>query len=483
MRFFYLSIVIFALANVGCATRNNRPPPNIVIVFVDDMGYGDLTCYGSKGPPTPNIDRLAQQGIKFTDFYVAQAVCSASRAALLTGCYNIRVGIQGALGPNAKVGLNPKEFNLARVCKSRGYATAIFGKWHLGHLPQFMPWNQGFDQYAGLPYSNDMWPRHPETPKAYPPLPLYENQKVIETNPDMDKLTGFYTDHAVRFIDEHGDRPFFLYVPHTMPHVPLGAGPNFKGKSGFGLYGDVVAELDWSVGQIDEALRRNNLEDNTLLIFSSDNGPWTTYGDHAGSAGPLREAKGTSFEGGVREPFIARWPGHIPAGAVCREPAMTIDLLPTIAKLLDVKLPPNRKIDGKDIWPLLSGAPGAKSPHEALFIYWQEHLEAVRSGPWKLHFPHDYRETPKVRAHGGTPTKPGVGHIDLALFDLENDVGETTNVAPQHTDVVRRLQRLAAEMRKDLGDSATKQKGTGRREPGRAPSPATATAPATAPSK
>jgi arylsulfatase A len=475
MRFFCLSIVIFALANVGCAAKNSRPP-NIVIVFVDDMGYGDLTCYGSKGPPTPNIDRLAQQGIKFTDFYVAQAVCSASRAALLTGCYNIRVGIQGALGPNAKVGLNPSEFNLARVCKSKGYATAIFGKWHLGHLPQFMPWNQGFDQYAGLPYSNDMWPRHPETPKAYPPLPLYENQKVIETNPDMDKLTGFYTDHAVRFIDEHRDKPFFLYVPHTMPHVPLGAGPNFKGKSGFGLYGDVVAELDWSLGQIAEALRRNNLEDNTLLIFSSDNGPWTTYGDHAGSAGPLREAKGTSFEGGVREPFIARWPAHIPAGEVCHEPAMTIDLLPTIAKLLNVDLSANKKIDGKDIWPLLSAPPGAKSPHDALFIYWQEHLEAVRSGQWKLHFPHDYRETPKIRAHGGTPTKPGVGHIDLALFDLENDVGETTNVAAQHPDVVQRLGQLADEMRTDLGDSATKQKGTGRREPGRAAPPATAAA-------
>ena len=475
MRFFCLSIVIFALANVGCAAKNSRPP-NIVIVFVDDMGYGDLTCYGSKGPPTPNIDRLAQQGIKFTDFYVAQAVCSASRAALLTGCYNIRVGIQGALGPNAKVGLNPSEFSVARVCKSKGYATAIFGKWHLGHLPQFMPWNQGFDQYAGLPYSNDMWPRHPETPKAYPPLPLYENQKVIETNPDMDKLTGFYTDHAVRFIDEHRDKPFFLYVPHTMPHVPLGAGPNFKGKSGVGLYGDVVAELDWSLGQIAEALRRNNLEDNTLLVFSSDNGPWTTYGDHAGSAGPLREAKGTSFEGGVREPFIARWPGHIPAGEVCHEPAMTIDLLPTIAKLLNVDLSANKKIDGKDIWPLLSAAPGAKSPHDALFIYWQEHLEAVRSGRWKLHFPHDYRETPKIRAHGGTPTKPGVGHIDLALFDLENDVGETTNVAAQHPDVVQRLGQLADEMRTDLGDSATKQKGTGRREPGRAAPPATAAA-------
>ena len=458
------ALLVFFTRTARAADR----PPNIVMIFVDDMGYGDLTCYGSKGPATPNLDRMAGEGVRFTDFYVAQAVCSASRAALLTGCYNVRLGILGALGPNAKVGLNPNEFNLARVCKSKGYATAIFGKWHLGSLPQFLPLNQGFDQYAGLPYSNDMWPKHPENPKGYPPLPLYEQDKVLETNPSMDKLTGFYTGHAVRFIEANKDKPFFLYVPHTMPHVPLGAGPNFKGKSGFGLYGDVVSELDWSVGQILDAIKRSNLDDNTLVMFASDNGPWTTYGDHAGSAGPLREAKGTSFEGGVREPFIARWPGKIPAGKVCHEPAMTIDILPTIAKLLDVELPKDKKIDGKDIWPLISSQPGAKSPHEAYYIYWNEHLEAVRAGKYKLHFPHDYRETPKIRATGGTPTKAGVGHVDLALYDLENDVGETTNVAAQYPDQVKRLQALADNMRKDLGDSATKQKGAGRREPGRA---------------
>ncbi|HEY7120861.1 MAG TPA: sulfatase [Tepidisphaeraceae bacterium] len=452
----------------GVARGQNERPPNVVLVYVDDMGYGDLSCYGSKGAQTPNIDRLAKEGVRFTDFYVAQAVCSASRAALLTGCYNVRVGIFGALGPNAKIGLNPNEFTLPRLFKSKGYATAAFGKWHLGSLPQFMPWNQGFDRYAGLPYSNDMWPRHPETPKAYPPLPLYEQDKVIQTNPDMDTLTGFYTEHAVKFIDQNKDRPFFLYVPHSMPHVPLGAGPMFKGKSGFGLYGDVMMELDWSVGQICEALRRNHLEESTLVMFASDNGPWTTYGDHAGSSGGLREAKATSFEGGIREPFIARWPGHIPAGSVCHEPAMTIDLLPTFAKLLNVEPPSDRKIDGKDIWPLISAQPGAKCPHEAYFIYWVDHLEAVRSGKWKLHFPHDYRETPKVRAHGGIPTKAGKGHIELSLFDLEKDPGETTDVSKEHADVVKHLEQLADEMRKDLGDSATKQKGTGRREPGRA---------------
>jgi arylsulfatase A-like enzyme len=443
-------------------------PPNIVMIFCDDMGYGDLSCYGSKGAPTPNLDRMAAEGVRFTDFYVPQAVCSASRAGLLTGCYNVRVGIMGALGPKAKIGLNPAEFNLARICKSKGYATAIFGKWHLGSLPQFLPLNQGFDEYAGTPYSHDMWPHHPETPKAYPDLPLYEQDKVIKLNPSPDMLTGFYTEHAVRFIEAHKDQPFFLYVPHNLPHVPLGAGPSFKGKSGFGLYGDVITELDWSVGQILDAIKRNNLDDNTLVMFASDNGPWTTYGDHAGSAGPLREAKGTSFDGGVREPFIARWPGHIPSGKVCKEPAMTIDILPTVARLIGVELPKDKKIDGLDIWPLITSQPGAKCPHEAFYIYWNEHLEAVRSGKYKLHFPHNYRETPKIRAHGGIPTKAGVGHIGLALFDLENDPGETTNLAEQYPEVVKHLEALADKMREDLGDSATRQKGPGRRPPGRA---------------
>jgi arylsulfatase A-like enzyme len=281
-------------------------------------------------------------------------------------------------------------------------------------------------------------------------------------------LTQFVTDHAVRFINENKDRPFFLYVPHPLPHVPLGVSAAFRDKTGNGMYADVTAELDASVGKILETIKANGLDDDTLVIFSSDNGPWTTYGDHAGSAGPLREAKGTSFEGGVREPFIARWPGHIKAGATCKEPAMTIDLLPTFAKLLGVELPKERKIDGLDIWPLLGSEPGAKSPHEALFIYWDYHLQAVRSGAWKLHFPHDYRETPKQRATGGVPTKAGTGHIGLALFNLETDPGETTDVAAANPEVVKRLEALADAMRADLGDSATKQKGTGRREPGRA---------------
>jgi arylsulfatase A-like enzyme len=279
------------------------------------------------------------------------------------------------------------------------------------------------------------------------------------------------TRHAVKFIDDHKDRPFFLYVPHPLPHVPLGASKKFAGKSGHGLYGDVISEIDWSVGQILKALRRHGLEENTLVIFSSDNGPWTTYGDHAGDAGPLREAKGTSFEGGVRVPCVMRWPGKIAPGSVCREPVMTIDVLPTMARAIGAPLPNDRVIDGNDLTPLLTAA-GQRPPdgapiHEALYFYWGEHLQAVRSGKWKLHFPHDYRMHPEVRATGGKPNRARVGKVGLALFDLENDPGETKDVAGEHSEVVERLKALAERMREDLGDSATKQKGTGRREPGR----------------
>jgi arylsulfatase A-like enzyme len=346
--------------------------------------------------------------------------------------------------------------------------TGIFGKWHLGATPNLLPLAQGFDAYAGVPYSHDMWPRHPENPKAYIDLPLYEGTKVVAINPEPDTLTAFYHKHAIEFIEKNKDRPFFCYIPHSLPHVPLGAGENFKGKSGHGLYGDVISEIDWCVGDVMATLKRLGLDEKTLVIFTSDNGPWTTYGDHAGNAGPLREAKGTSFEGGVRVPFVARWPGKIPAGATCKEPVMTIDILPTLAKLLNTELPKDRVIDGKDIWPLLSGQAGAKSPHEALYFYWDQHLQAVRSGKWKLHFPHEYRMAPEQRASGGKPNKARQGKIELSLFDLENDIGETANVAEIHPEIVNRLSELAETMRGDLGDSATKQKGTGRREAGKA---------------
>lgn len=308
--------------------------PNVVLVFADDLGYADLSCYGAKGYRTPNLDRLAAEGVKFTDFYVPQAVCSASRTALLTGCYPNRVGILGALGPKNRHGINDDETTLGEVFKSRGYATAIYGKWHLGHHPQFLPPRHGFDEYFGLPYSNDMWPKHPEAKHAFPDLPLIEGEKTIALNPDQSQLTTQYAEHAVSFIERHRDQPFFVYLAHSMPHVPLFVSDKYQGRTERGLFGDVIEEVDWSVGQILATLEKLKLDEQTLVIFTSDNGPWLSYGDHAGSAEPLREGKGTSFDGGVREPCVMRWPGRIPPGAVCHEPAMTIDLLPTLAKLI-----------------------------------------------------------------------------------------------------------------------------------------------------
>lgn len=453
-----LAVATVVASGTPAFSEEPPPPPNIVLIFADDLGYGDLGCYGARGYRTPNLDRLAKEGVRFTDFYVAQAVCSASRAALLTGCYSNRVGILGALGPNARQGINDHETTLAELLKSRGYATAIYGKWHLGHHPQFLPTRHGFDEYFGLPYSNDMWPKHPEN-KTFPDLPLIEGQQTIELNPDQSQLTTWYADHAVNFIEHHRDQPFFVYLAHSMPHVPLFVSDKFRGKTPRGLFGDVIEEIDWSVGRLLETLDGLGLGERTLVIFTSDNGPWLSYGDHAGSAGVLREGKGTSFEGGVREPCLMRWPGKIAPGTVCREPAMTIDLLPTLAKLAGASLPDDRTIDGLDIWPLISGEPGAKSPHEALFFYWGGELQAVRSGRWKLHFPHAYRALANGGGHGGIPTKYEQRRIKLSLFDLEADPGESQDVAAEHSDVVSRLQSLGERARDDLGDTATGQKG------------------------
>jgi len=453
----------------GAAAASARPP-NIVIIFCDDLAYADLGVYGAKDWSTPCLDRLAHEGIRFTRFYAAQPVCSASRAGLLTGCYPNRIGIAGALGPNSKVGISGNEVTLAELVKPRGYATAIFGKWHLGRQPQFLPTHHGFDEYFGLPYSNDMWPKHPEAkPGTYPPLPLMEGDQVVQTMPDQTQFTTWYTERAVQFIAQNRDRPFFLYLAHSMPHVPLHVSDKFKGKSRQGLYGDVIMEIDWSVGKILAALKQHRLDRRTLVVFTSDNGPWLSYGNHAGSAGPLREGKGTCWEGGVREPFVARWPGKIPAGRVCREPAMTIDLLPTIARLTRADLP-RHKIDGLDIWPLLSGDPKAKNPHEAYYFYYEDNqLQAVMSGRWKLMLPHTYRTLEGQPAgRDGTPTKYVSRKIERPeLYDLEADIGEQQDVAAGHPDVVKRLEALADKARDDLGDSLVKRVGQGVREPGR----------------
>ena len=464
-----------ALAHAGRFDDNQRPP-NVIVIFTDDQGYGDVGVYGARGFNTPHLDRMANEGVRFTDFYVSQPVCSASRASLLTGCYANRIGFHGALGPNAKVGISDRETTIAELCKSHGYATAVFGKWHLGHLPPFLPTRHGFDEFCGTPYSNDMWPLHPDLVKlppdaearkrGYPDLPLYEGEQVINpkiTGDDQAQFTTLFTQKAVDFIERNSTRPFFLYLPHPMPHVPLFVSDKFKGKTEQGLYGDVIAEIDWSVGQIFAALKRCGVDDNTLVIFTSDNGPWLSYGNHAGTTGPLREGKGSTWEGGVRVPCIARWPKKIPAGTICHEPAMTIDLLPTIAKLIGADLP-EQKIDGLDIWPLLACTPGAKSPHEALYFYYgTNNLEALRAGRWKLMLPHTFRSLTGTPGKDGVPDGYTYPKCELELYDLATDVGEQHNVLSDHPEVVKRLQALAEAARDDLGDALTKREGRNRR--------------------
>ncbi len=450
--------------------------PNVVIIFTDDQGYADVGSFGAQGFETPNLDRMAQKGRRFTNFHVAQPVCSASRTALLTGCYPNRVGIGGALGPSSKIGISDEETTLAQMLKAKGYATGMAGKWHLGDAPQFLPTRHGFDEYFGIPYSHDMWPRHPENPKAYPLLPLIEGETVIHKDlqpADLETITARYTQRAVSFIERNKERPFFFYLAHNLPHVPLFVGEKFKGKSKRGLYGDVIEEIDWSVGEVLRALQRNNLEENTLVVFASDNGPWLSYGNHSGSAFPLREGKGTSWEGGTRVPCLMQWPGKIPANSACKTMAMTLDLLPTIAKLVGAESPKN-KIDGLDIWPLLSGVPNAQNPHEAYaFYYANNELQAVTSGEgrWKLLLPHTYR-TMKDRAPGkdGVPGQYRNIKLEKAeLYDLENDIEELHDVAAAHPEIVAQLQAFAAKTRSDLGDSLTQIKGSSTRPPGRLP--------------
>lgn len=461
-----------ALAALGGAAGVNRAfgrerLPNVVIIFIDDQGYADLGAFGAKGFETPNLDGMAADGVKFTDFYVAQPVCGASRAALLTGCYPNRIGMLGAPSHNAKHGIHERETTIAEMLKPLGYATAMCGKWHLGHHKRFLPTRHGFDQYYGLPYSNDMWPFHPEATDNYPPLPLIEGEDIIEYNPDQSQLTTEYTNRAVKFIEDNKDRPFFLYVAHSMVHVPLFVSDKFKGKSEQELYGDTMMEIDWSAGEILKTLERLGLSENTLVIYTSDNGPWLSYGDHAGSALPLREGKGTTWDGGVREPALMQWKGKIPAGSVCREPAMTIDLMPTIARLTGGRLPAH-PIDGMDIWPLMAGEPGAECPHEAYYFYWGRELQAVRSGKWKLHVPHAYRTLAgREGGSGGFPARYEQARTELALFNLEEDIGEERNVAAHHPDVVARLSALAERARADLGDED--RRGANTREPGRVP--------------
>lgn len=444
--------------------------PNVVLFFADDLGYADLHCFGGNQMYTPNLDELADGGMRMTSFYASQAVCSASRSSLLTGCYNVRIGILGALGPRSTTCLNPDEQTIAEMLKPLGYKTAIFGKWHLGDRGDGLPTRHGFDQYHGLPYSNDMWPYHP-TNKSFPALPLFENETIVNDNvtaEDQEHLTEWATEHALEFIDQNADSPFFLYMPFSMPHVPLYVSDRFEGRTGKGLLTDVVAEIDWSVGEVTKKLKEKGLSKNTLVVFTSDNGPWLAYGDHAGSALPLREGKGTAWEGGQREPTIFNWPGKIPASESCDEVAGTIDLLPTIARITGAELPDN-KIDGKDIWPLLTGDVGAVSPHEAYYYYWSRELHAVRSGKWKLHFPHSYRSLKGEPGSGGVPGPYQQLKCGLELYNLDEDISESKDVAKDNPEVVAMLERLANIKRYELGDRLRKITGAEVRPAGQLP--------------
>lgn len=461
--------------------------PNIVFIVADDMGYADLGTQGAAGFKTPNLDRLAAEGTRFTNFYVAQAVCTASRAALMTGCYPNRIGMQGAYNHTSRDGMADEEWLLPEMLKERGYATAAVGKWHLGTRLKFNPTRHGFDEWLGIPYSNDNSKYHPSLAAEMPPLPLYDGESIIEHDPDQALFTSRFTQRAVQFIERNAARPFFLYLPHVMPHVPIFASERFKGRSPLGLYGDVMEELDWSVGEVLDTLKRLKLEERTLVVFISDNGPFLSYGEHAGSAKPLREGKLTTFEGGVRVPCLVRWPGHVPSARVCADPFMGIDWLPTLTEIVGGKAS-TRKIDGLSAKGLLLGEKDARPPHEALFFYSGTALQAVRSGPWKLHFAHPYITVAAEPGRGGKPSNFGklaptsitqsgvegiatrhgyrIEQLELSLFNLDTDPGETKNIAAEHPDVVTKLSALAEAARQDLGDSLQSIKGGGLRAPG-----------------
>ncbi|MFM8494563.1 MAG: sulfatase-like hydrolase/transferase, partial [Planctomycetia bacterium] len=464
-------------------TARGTRPPNVVIVFCDDLGYGDPSCYGGK-VPTPHIDRIAREGIRFTDFHVPHPFCSASRAALLTGCYSPRVSIHGALVPSSTHGIAADETTLAELLRGRGYRTACVGKWHLGHLPEFLPTRHGFDEWLGLPYSNDMWPLN-RGRSTWPPLPLFDGEQVIDadvTAEDQATLTGRYTARAVDFIERAAKageaKPFFLYLAHTMPHVPLFVGEAFRGKSGAGVYGDVVAEIDGSVGAVLDALDRTGQAENTFVLFTSDNGPWLLYGNHGGSSGPLREGKGTVFEGGIREPCVARLPGVIPPGTVSDALLASIDILPTIAALTGEPLPVDRdgfcevagkRIDGHDRRAAFAATevPAASDAVTQWYYFKTGELQAVRRGRWKLLLPHTASSMAgQEPGNDGRSGKPAPLKVGRALYDLRADVGEQRDVAADHPEIVASLEEAAEAARAELGDALTSRKGGGVRAPG-----------------
>ncbi|MDR2707096.1 MAG: sulfatase [Planctomycetaceae bacterium] len=449
-RFVFATLLFFVF--VSNLTLIAEEKPNIVIVMTDDQGYADAGCYGAQGFKTPNLDRLAVEGRRFTNFYAGATICSPSRASLLTGCYPDRVGIVNfvffpthgenpGVGPN---GLHPNEITIAEMLKEQGYTTACVGKWHLGDAKPFLPTNQGFDEYFGLPYSNDMQnganPPNKGIKKGFPPLPLYDGETIIETDPDQHLLTQRYTERAVDFIKRNKNKPFFLYVPHSMPHIPLHVHPDFAGKSEQGLYGDVIQEIDWSVGQILQTIKDCNIDEKTWVIFTSDNGPWLTMGNHGGKAIPLRDGKQTKYDGGHKVLCLMRYPGKIKPNTIGTATVSSIDLFPTIAKLCGGKIPDNRKIDGVEAWDYFSGN-SEQSPRETYFYNGQ----VVRHGKWKLFLPGNYLEFQPENLKN-----QNVKYDKPRLFDLDADVGETNDVSEQHPETVAVLTKLLEEYREDL---------------------------------
>jgi arylsulfatase A-like enzyme len=466
-----LRISVSLAASAACLQSFSAPRPkpvNFVVVYLDDMGYGDLTLTGASGYQTPNLDQMARKGIFFSHYYSPQAVCSASRAGILTGCYPNRIGLSGAIDHKSKIGISSQEETIAQVLKKKGYATAAFGKWHLGWQKEFLPTHHGFDEFFGIPYSHDMWPGHPTAKNYYPPLPLIKGDSTIATNPDFRQFTTEFTGKTIDFIKRHRSNPFFVYLAHPLPHVPLAVSDKFKGKSEQGMYGDVMMEIDWSIGQIMQTLSKLKLEKNTLVIFTSDNGPWLSYGNHSGSAGGLREGKGTSFEGGQRVPCLMYWKGTIPEGIICNKLVSGIDILPTLAAIAGAPLP-DKKIDGVNILPLMLGDFTANPRKNFYYYYRRNNLEAVSNGKWKLVFPHPGRTYLGYKP--GKDGMPGPGNENFkfegGLYDLRLDPGEQYNVRDQNPEIVAELERIAREAREDLGDDLTGAPGKNRRAPGK----------------
>ena len=438
-----LVVIMASISMTGFAVAKQQP--NIVVIFADDLGYGDLGCFGHPTIATPELDRMAQEGMKLTQFYSAAPVCTPSRAALMTGRLPMRNGMcsnkRRVLFPDSALGIPEAELTIAEQLKSAGYATACIGKWHLGHLPPYLPTSNGFDSYFGIPYSNDM-DRVADAPKGreafwnpkveYWNVPLMRNEEIVERPANQTTITRRYTEEAVSFIRENKDQPFFLYMPHSLPHVPLFRGNKFAGKSRRGLYGDVIEEIDWSVGQVLKTLRKHNLDDNTLVIFTSDNGPWLIFNDHGGSAGLLRDGKGSTWEGGMREPTVAWWPGTIPAGSVSAEISSTMDIFATAHDIAGIDLPNDRELDSINLMPILTGGKGDR---ETYFYYRGYRLMAIRHGSWKMHF--------MTQNAYGQP-QPVTHEVPL-LFNLDVDPSESQNLAEKHPEIIEKLTAIAKE--------------------------------------